>query len=135
MSRPWMQVNFPRAFATPQQLQFNAKMSRVREAAEGLKKNVKQIWTLQDLYRALKVRKAPVSLAYKAAALLRNFKVCIHGGGEVQSFFSCALLSHPTYSAGTHLSTQPTTPISTPQKHRMTNKSVNKHPASHSCPY
>lgn len=89
MIRPWLQVAFSRAWASEQQIQFNTAMSSVRETVEWSYKDLKQMWSSQDYTRMLKVRKAPVALMYKGAALLWNFKVCLQHGGEVQSFFSC----------------------------------------------
>lgn len=87
--RPWLQVGFSRTFATPAQLIHNAAMSAAREAVEWSYKDLKQMWSSQDYKRMLKVRKAPISLMYKGAALLWNIKVCMQHGGEAQSYFSC----------------------------------------------
>lgn len=59
-------------------------MSSVREAVEWLYKDFKQMWTIQNYKRMLKVIQAPVSLMYKAAVLLWNFKVCMQHGRQTQ---------------------------------------------------
>lgn len=87
--RPWMQVGFNRAFATPPQLMFNSAMSAAREAVEWNYKDTKQQFTTMDFRRILKVRKSPVALMYKMSALLWNVKVCLHGGGQVSNYFRC----------------------------------------------
>ena len=60
-------------------------MSAVRASVEHSYKDLKQMWSSQDYKRMLKVRAAPISLMYKAAALLWNFKVCLQHGGQVQT--------------------------------------------------
>lgn len=87
--RPWMQVGFNRAFATPAQHTFNAAMSSAREAVEWSYKDTKQQFTTMDFRRMLMVRKAPVALMYKMSILLWNVKVCLHGGGQVGTYFKC----------------------------------------------
>lgn len=87
--RPWIQVGFNRAFATPPQLIFNSAMSASREAVEWNYKDTKQQFTAMDFRRMLKVRKSPVGLMYKMSALLWNVKVCLHGGGQVANYFRC----------------------------------------------
>ena len=64
-------------------------MSAVREAIEWSYKDIKQLWSSQDFKRNLKVRMAPISLLYKTAALLTNFKVCMKHGGQVSEYFQC----------------------------------------------
>lgn len=46
----------------------------------------------QDYKLMLKVRKAPVSLMNKDAALLWNIELCLQHGGDVQSYFSVLFL-------------------------------------------
>ena len=90
MMRPWMQVAFPRIWATVEQEIYNTRMSAVRVSVEWSYKDLKQLWSQNDYTRALKVRQAPIGLIYKASALLLNFKTCLEAGGQVQSFFKCA---------------------------------------------
>lgn len=85
--RPWLQVAFSRTFATPEQLLVNKTMSAVRVSVEHSYKDMKQMWSSQDFKRMLKVRDAPISIMYKASALLWNFKVCLQHGGQVQTAF------------------------------------------------
>ena len=88
--RAWLQTAFPRADATMHQLIYNKDMSAVREAVEWTYKDLKQIWTSQDFKRLLRVRKSPLALLYKAAALLWNVRVCLHqGSGQTSSYFLC----------------------------------------------
>ena len=87
LHRPWLQVAFSRFNVTPQQTLYNQRMSAVREAVEWSYKDIKQLWSSQDYKRNLKVRKAPISQMYKAAAILTNIKTCLHKGGQVGSYF------------------------------------------------
>lgn len=97
--RPWLQVGYDRAFADDAQLLFNRTMSSAREAVEWSYKDLKQMWTSQDFKRMLKVRKAPISLMYKGAALLWNYKVCLGHGGQTQNYFDCQPPSLNEYTA------------------------------------
>lgn len=90
MIRPWLQVGYNRAWASPQELAHNSAMNAARTAVEWTYKDVKQMWTSQDYKRMLKVRQAPISLMYKGAALLWNIKICLQNGGQTQHFFKCA---------------------------------------------
>lgn len=83
-------MGYNRALATPQQFEFNAAMSSVREAVEWSYKDIKQQFTTMDFARMLKVRKAPIAQMYKMSILLWNVKVCLHGGGQVGMNFGCA---------------------------------------------
>lgn len=87
--RPWLQVAFDRANATAAQAALNTAMSAVREAVEWSYKDLKQMWSSQDSKRFLRVRKAPIALMYRTAALLNNFKTCLHAGGQVGLYFLC----------------------------------------------
>lgn len=87
--KPWMQIAFNPAFATPPQIVHNHAMNAARVAVEWSYKDVKQMWSSQDFKRMLKVRQAPVSLMYLGAALLWNIKVCMQHGGQVQQHFGC----------------------------------------------
>ena len=62
--RPWLQVAFSRAFATPEQQFLNKTMSAVRVSVEHSYKDMKQMWTSQDFKRMLKVRAAPIARLY-----------------------------------------------------------------------
>lgn len=83
MLRPWMQRLYSHGIRTPEQAEFNGKMSTVRVAVEHNYKDLKQYWTSQDFARNLKVRLTPIAMLYKASALLLNFHVCLYGGGQV----------------------------------------------------
>ena len=56
MLRPWMQIAFPRAGATAEEEAYNTRMSAVRVAVEWNYKDLKQLWSLSDFSRGLKVR-------------------------------------------------------------------------------
>lgn len=98
--RPWLQTAFNRVGATPEQSVYNARMSAVREAVEWTYKDVKQSFASQDFKRQMKLRQAPISLLYKAAELLWNFKVCIGHGGQVEFYFDCPPPSLQQYVNG-----------------------------------
>ena len=87
--KPWLQVAFPRAGASLERQILNTRMSGVRIAVEWNYKDLKQLWSLNDFPRALKVRQGPIGLIYTASALLINFKTCLEGGGQVQAYFKC----------------------------------------------
>ena len=84
-----MQIGFGRIRATEARIAYNVSMSSVRDAAEWSYKDLKQYVSSQDYKRGLKLRQVPISLMYKAAALLLNFKACLNHGGQVQSYFKC----------------------------------------------
>lgn len=97
--RPWLQVGFPCNVGGVVEEQFNSAMSSAREAVEWSYKDLKQNFTANDFPRMLKVRKAPIALMYKAAAVLWNLKVCLNHGGQVTSYFACAPPSIEAYLA------------------------------------
>ena len=78
LHRPWLQVALSRINVATQQTLSNQRMSAVREAIKWSYKVIKQLWSLQDYKRNLKVRKAPISQVYKSAAILKNIKTCLH---------------------------------------------------------
>ena len=63
-------------------------MSAVRITVEINYKGVKQLWKSQEFKRNLKVMKAPISLLYKASALLMNFRICYYNGGQIKSQYN-----------------------------------------------
>lgn len=90
MIRPWLQTAFPRVGATEEQLEYDTGTSAVRVSVEWNYKDVKQMWTINDFSRALKVRKSPIALLYISSALLWNMKICIEQGGQLVSFYNIA---------------------------------------------
>ena len=93
----WMKVAYPRATATPKQHNYNVAMNSARVAVEWSYKDIKQMWATNDYKRMLKVRQAPISMMFKASALLWNFKICLGHGGQVQSYFNCPPPDLETY--------------------------------------
>ena len=89
MLRVYLQVEFPRASATPTQKVYGALMSAVREAVEWTYKDLKQVWSSKDFKRQLEIRKCPISLLYEAGGSLWNVKICLHRGGQVATYFDC----------------------------------------------
>lgn len=84
-----MIVPYDTQLASELEQAFNIAMSRVETAVECSYKDVKQNFTMKDFNRLLMVRKSPVAMMYKASAVLWNFKLCIHHGGQVSSYFAC----------------------------------------------
>ena len=89
MIRPWLQVSYPRTGATLDRQTFNTNMSAVRVAVEWNCKDLKQMWSFNDLLRALKVRQSPLGIIYTDSAILLTFKICIESGGQLQAYFMC----------------------------------------------
>lgn len=96
--RPWMQRPFI-GNCNGEQNDFNRRMSAVRVSVEHTYKDLKQQWQSQDYPRNLKVRKSPVGLLYRSAALLWNFRTCFYGGGQVEQSF---MVKPPTFEEYRH---------------------------------
>lgn len=85
--RPWMIRPFIGENLPPDHAQFNSVMKSIRASVEHSYKDLKQQWTSQDFARNLKVLHAPISMLYKASALLWNFRMCMYSGGQVRKRF------------------------------------------------
>lgn len=92
--RPWLLRPFTAANLSPQQLDFNGIMSSLRESVEHNYKDLKQNFVSQDFPRNLKARQAPISLMYKASAILWNLRVCAYKSGQVADRFG---IDPPTF--------------------------------------
>ena len=99
MLRPWMQIAFPGTSATAEEEAYNSRMSAVRVAVEWNYKDLKQMWSLNDFSRALKVRQSPIGLLYISSALLHNVKTCLEAGVKFRRNPS----AHPPLSQSTLL--------------------------------
>lgn len=88
LMRPWMLRPYIYGLVTPLQRMFNRKMSGLSVSVEHNYKDLKQYWTSQDFSRKLKARKVPISLLYKASALMLNFRVCLYQGGQIQIHYN-----------------------------------------------
>lgn len=86
--RPWMQVAYPRAFATPSQQAYNTAMNASRTAVEWSYKDTRQSWTAIDFQRKMKIREAPIALLNIGAMLLWNLKVVLGHGSQTSSFMA-----------------------------------------------
>lgn len=75
--RPWIQVGFVSSNSETLGKEFNRAMSSAREAVEWSYKYSKQQLTSNDFPGILKSLKDPISLMYKATAVLCNLKVCL----------------------------------------------------------
>lgn len=69
MIRPFLDVNLP-----PNHALFNSGICWTSY------KDLKQQWISQNFARNLKLRQAPISILYKASALLWNFRICMYSG-------------------------------------------------------
>ena len=93
---PWLQVELPRGDADVEQVDHNTRMSAVRVAVEWNYKYLKQLWSFKDFPRALEVHQGPIGLIYTASALLKIFKTCMEGGGQLQAYFMSPPQSWPS---------------------------------------
>lgn len=71
--RPWIQRPVYRDMANCDRLRIYTEMRTVLVSVEHNYNDLKQYWTSQDLYRNLKVWKAPVALLYMSYAIPLNF--------------------------------------------------------------
>lgn len=55
------------------------------------------MWETNIYRRMLKVHQAQISIIFEASVLLRNFKICLRHGGQVQSYFKCPLPQFQIY--------------------------------------
>lgn len=53
----------------------------MRDVAEWSYKYLKQMWTLKDFDRFIKVRKEPILLMFTASTVFLNFKTCLENSG------------------------------------------------------
>ena len=96
--RPWLQIAFPRTMATPTEVEYNKNMSAAREVVLWSYKDLKQMFTTQDMRQKLKSREPPISLLYICSALLLNVKTCLGHGGQVVEYFKCKAPSLGEYT-------------------------------------
>lgn len=59
-------------------------MGKTHVAVEQNYKDLKQSCTSQDFAGDMKVKKAPIALLYKTAAILFSFHVCLQSDGQVK---------------------------------------------------
>lgn len=85
---PHIQVPFRFVGATEEERQFNTRMSAARVAVEWHYKDVKQMWSMNDFARRLKVKQSPIACMYIASVLLLNFRTCMYGGGQTSAHFN-----------------------------------------------
>jgi hypothetical protein len=81
--RPCLQIGHQGSNMSPEQLQFNASMSKVRI---GLEWAFRDVFTHIDVARKLKLGGTPVGLWYICSAVLWNFRVCLYGSQTAESF-------------------------------------------------
>lgn len=94
--RAWLQVAYPRQFATPSQAAYNTSMNAGRTAVEWSYKDTRQSWTAIDFQRKMKAREAPIALMNIGAMLLWNLKAILGHGSQTAVFMGdCA---PPTWS-------------------------------------
>lgn len=102
--RAWILCGFPRAYETPFTAAFNRSKNRSRTSVEWSYKDLKQMFTSLDFKTALKIRKIPVGIVYTVSCMLWNVKNCLHGGGQVGTYFDCQLPSLEQYLNSTNSS-------------------------------
>jgi hypothetical protein len=84
--RPYWQVGFKGSSTTPEEIAFNASMSKVRVTAEWAFRDVEQYFTQVDVPRKPRLRVTPAGLWYVCAVMLWNFRVCLYGSQATQCF-------------------------------------------------
>jgi predicted GH43/DUF377 family glycosyl hydrolase len=77
--RPYLQVEFKGSSTTPEELAFNASISKVRVTVELSFRDVKQYFRQVDVPRKLRLRVTQAGLWYMCAVMLWNFRVCLYG--------------------------------------------------------
>ena len=83
---PWVIVGFGGAHLTPNQSEFNARMSAVRVSVEWLFGDVLRNFSYLDWKRNLKVLLQPVAKYYLVGALLTNCRACLYGNSTSEFF-------------------------------------------------
>jgi nuclease HARBI1 len=86
--RPYLQIGHQGSNLSPEQLQFNASMSKVRIGVEWAFRDVKMYLTHIDVARKMKLGVTPVGLWYICSAVLWNFRVCLYGS-QTAEIFDC----------------------------------------------
>lgn len=71
---------------TPEEMEFNTKMSTVRESVEWGFQKVQMLWGYVDFRRKMKVFQVPVSTLYTTATLFTNIHTCLYGAQTSQYF-------------------------------------------------
>jgi DDE superfamily endonuclease len=82
--RPYLHVEFKGSSTTPEELAFNASMSKVRVTVEWSFRDVKQYFTQVDVPRKLRLRVTQAGLWYVCAEMLWDFRVCLYGSQAAQ---------------------------------------------------
>ena len=86
--RPYLQIGYTGANLTEGQMLYNASMSAVRECVEWGFKDLKQIFTINDFARGLKVFRTPVALLTHASAGIHNIRCCLYGS-QTSRYLNC----------------------------------------------
>ena len=84
--RPYLLCPFRGANITPQEQQFNAKMSSVRECVEWEFGKILQNFAFLDFRKNLKVLLSPVAKYYLVGGLLTNCHTCLYGSQTSRYF-------------------------------------------------
>eukprot|EP00033_Pygsuia_biforma_P007133 GCRY01008105.1.p1 GENE.GCRY01008105.1~~GCRY01008105.1.p1 ORF type:complete len:182 (+),score=4.36 GCRY01008105.1:505-1050(+) len=73
---------------TPEQIECNKKMSKVREAVEWGYGQIVRLWAFLDFRKNLKLYLSPVATYYINGAFLTNVHTILNNGNQTSSFFS-----------------------------------------------
>ena len=84
--RPNLIVPFRAGALTPEQLDFNGTMSRVRESVEWAFGNILRLFAFLDFKKNLKLYLQPVGKMYIVGVLLTNCHCCLYGN-QISQFF------------------------------------------------
>jgi nuclease HARBI1 len=96
--RPYLQVRFKGSSTTPEEISFNASMSKIGVTAEWAFRDVKQYFTHVDVPRKLRLRVSSSGLWYVCAVMLWNFRVCLYDSQAAQ-YFECDPIEISEYLA------------------------------------
>ena len=83
-----MQKGFVGAALTPEEAEFNREMSIAREPVEWGYKDIKQVFSLNDFPRQMKVLKSPIGLMMIASAGIANIRCCLYQS-QTGRYFDC----------------------------------------------
>jgi hypothetical protein len=83
-----IQVGFAGIDLTPEQRDYNKRMSAVRVSVEWVFGKITNYWGFLDHKRNLKVFLQPVAMMYLVGGILTNCHTCVYGG-LTGAFFDC----------------------------------------------
>jgi hypothetical protein len=80
---------YDNAILTPQQQEFNKRMSSCREAVEWGFADIARLWCALDFTPGQRLFLSPVGIQYRVAVLLTNIHICLNGS-QTSLYFRCS---------------------------------------------